>query len=119
MSANPEQDYLLFNAIIKMLGMHSHPRDIIKRLSRFYKTETVLYNSDLRIKRLVDSLDKVVEEWDIPLGNPSIRKIDLTDEEKAFVAQNKIIAAIKLVRQRTGLNLRDSKIIIDNYRFGR
>jgi len=116
---NPEQELSLFNGVIKLLGTYSHPRDVIKRLAYFYKEETVLYEQDLRIKRLVDAMDSAVKEWDVPLGCPSIRKVDLTEQEKKLIRGSKFIAAIKLVRQRTGFNLKDSKMIVDNYRFGR
>ena len=42
----------------------------------------------------------------------------LNEHEKNLVREDKIIAAIVSLRQRTGLNLKESKSIVDNYRKG-
>ena len=41
---------------------------------------------------------------------------DLTMEEKDFIEKNKMVFAIKAIRSRTGIGLKESKEIADAYR---
>lgn len=44
-------------------------------------------------------------------------KEGLTEEEQEMLAQNRLISAIKSVRHRLGIPLKDAKAVVDRYRY--
>ena len=109
-------DYTLHNKLTKIMAESFLPRDIIKDFSRHYKNNKFTEH-DPRIARLVKKLDEAIEEWSSPVGGPLIASVQLTEIEKNHIKDGEIISAIRWVKNRTGYSLKDSKIIVDNYRF--
>lgn len=102
--------------LTKLMAESYLPQDIFHCFANHYRDTGMV--RDARICRLVETLDALVEDWSEPIGDSSVLMIHVTECEKTLIKEDKLIAAIKSVRHRTGLNLTDSKAIVDNYRFG-
>lgn len=106
------------DASLKEVGLTSDEKNLIRSDKKLAAVKSVRERTGLDLasaKRLVDLFTAGADVPTSAAGHSAPIRWQLSDEEKSLIEAQRLIEAIKKVRERTGLGLAEAKQLVDEY----